>query len=299
MTTAPSAAGTALAPMHNARMIALSVSPAARCPGLTRSPRRARARRNRRGLGRWRRYALRAWRHLSAAPRPLRLAVIATAVLALLAATNLVYQVARKPTEMFFPVAGALDKLPAATWAEYGPLFREYSTAIVTPELLAALAQVEGAGNPLARTYWRWRLTWNPLAIYRPASSAVGMYQMTDAAFAEARQACIRDHAVVADCWFTGLYSRVLPSHAIQLAAVSLDRKVAAILAQLPRATVTVRQKQDLAALIHLCGPGSAKAFARRGFRLLPGQRCGAHDAARYLAAVNAMTRRFQGLAAL
>ena len=26
----------------------------------------------------------------------------------------------------------------------------------MTPELLAALAQVEGSGNPVARTYWRW-----------------------------------------------------------------------------------------------------------------------------------------------
>jgi hypothetical protein len=285
--------------MHNVRMIALSVSPASRSPGLVRVPRRTRARRKRRAFDRWREHALRAWRRLNAAPRPLRVAVIAATVLVLCAATNLAYQVVRKPTEMFFPVAGALDKMPAATWAEYGPLFREYSTATVRPELLAALAQVEGAGNPLARTYWRWRLTWNPLAIYRPASSAVGMYQMTDPAFAEARQACIRDHAVVTDCWFAGLYSRVLPSHAIQLAAVSLDRKVAAILAQLPRLQASAQQKQDLAALIHLCGAGPAKAFARRGFRLLPGQRCGAHDAARYLAGVTAMTRQFQRLGAL
>jgi hypothetical protein len=293
----------ARAPMHNGRMIALSVSPAARSPGLTReSPRRRSGRRSRsavrRGFGRWRKHAQWAWRQLCAAPRPLRFVVIATTVLALFAAANLVYQVARKPTEMFFPVAGALDKMPAETWAEYGPLFREYSTAAITPELLAALAQVEGAGNPLARTYWRWRLTWNPLAIYRPASSAVGMYQMTDPAFAEARQACIRDHAVVDDCWFTGLYSRVLPSHAIQLAAVSLDRKVAAILAQQPRAPATAQQKQDLAALIHLCGAGPAKAFARRGFHLLPGQRCGAHDADRYLASVNAMKQQFLRLGA-
>jgi len=282
--------------MHSARMIAPSLSGAAGAPSRRRRRRRSRSA-FRRGLGRWRKRALWAWRHLNAAPRSLRIAVIAATVLALFAATNLVYQVLRKPTEMFFPVSGALDKLPAATWAEYGPLFREYSTAAITPELLAALAQVEAAGNPLARTYWRWRLTWNPLAIYRPASSAVGMYQMTDAAFAEARQACIRDHAVVDDCWFTGLYSRVLPGHAIELAAVFLDRQVAPILAQRPRAQATARQTQDLAALIHLCGPGPAKAFARRGFRLLPGQRCGAHDAARYLAAVNAMVRQFQRLA--
>jgi len=286
------AAGLPARPMHNARIILMSVPRAA---GL--APGRPRARRNRKGRGRWRRRALRLRRQLNAAPRSLRFAVIAAAVLALFAATNLVYQVLRKPTEMFFPVSGALAKLPAATWAEYAPLFRAHSTAAVTPELLAALAQVEGAGNPLARTYWRWRLTWNPLAIYRPASSAVGMYQMTDAAFAEARGACIRDHAVVEDCWFPGLYSRVLPSHAVELAAVYLDRKVAAILAQRPHAAPTARQTQDLAALIHLCGPGPAKTFARRGFRLLPGQRCGAHDAARYLAAVNAMTRQFRRLA--
>ncbi|HZF32843.1 MAG TPA: lytic transglycosylase domain-containing protein [Candidatus Angelobacter sp.] len=275
-------------------MIALSVLSAAGA-----SPRRRGRRRGGNAPARWRQRAQWLWRHLNAAPRPLRIAVIGTTVLALLAATNLVYQVARKPTEMFFPVAGALDKMPVATWAEYGPLFREYSTAAIPPELLAALAQVEGAGNPLARTYWRWRLTWNPLAIYRPASSAVGMYQMTDAAFAAAREACIRDHAVVEDCWFTGLYSRVLPSHAIELAAVSLDRQVAAILAQRPRhARATAQQRQDLAALVHLCGAGPAKAFARRGFRLLPGQRCGDHDAARYLAAVTAMKQQFQRLGA-
>ena len=275
-------------------MIPLSLSPAL---GLLPA-RRRRRRRSRKAVARGRQPARWAWRQLNAAPRPLRLAVIAAALLALIAATNTAYQVVRKPTEMFFPVAGALDKMPAATWAEYGPLFREYSTAAVPPELLAALAQVEGAGNPLARTYWRWRLTWNPLAIYRPASSAVGMYQMTDPAFAEARQTCIRDHAVVTDCWFAGLYSRVLPSHAIELAAVSLDRKVAAILAQRPGVAATAQQTQDLAALIHLCGAGPAKAFVRRGFRLLPGQRCGAHDAARYLASVNAMTHQFQHLAA-
>ena len=282
--------------MHNPRMIALSVLSATGA-----SPRRRRRRRNwsagRRDFTRWRQRAHWAWRRLSAAPRWLRIAVIAATVLAFLAATNLVYQVARKPTEMFFPVAGALDKMPAATWAEYGPLFREYSTPAVPPELLAALAQVEGAGNPLARTYWRWRLTWNPLAIYRPASSAVGMYQMTDAAFAAARQACIRDHAVTDDCWFTGLYSRVLPSHAIQLAAVSLDRKVATILAQQPRAHATAQQKQDLAAVIYLCGAGPAEAFARRGFKLTPGERCGDQDVATYLANVRAMKRKFLRLA--
>jgi hypothetical protein len=262
------------------------------------SPRKRRVRRNRKGRGRWRKRVLWVRRRLDAMPRPLRIAIITAAVLVLAAAGNFVYQVARKPTEMFFPVAGVLNKTPAETWAAYAPLFREHSTAAITPELLAGLAQVEAAGNPLARTYWRWNLTWDPLSVYEPASSAVGMYQMTDAAFADARDYCIHDHVAAEDCWFTGLYTRVLPSHAIELAAVSLDRQVAAILAKYPRAKVSPRQKQDLAALIHLCGAGVARAFARNGFHAVAGQRCGDHSAAQYLAAVNAMTRQFRRLAA-
>ena len=69
------------------------------------------------------------------------------------------------------------------------------STSTITPELLAALAQVESAGNPVARTYWRWQLAWNPFAVYQPASSAVGLLQMTDGAYAEAARYCIRQNA--------------------------------------------------------------------------------------------------------
>jgi hypothetical protein len=58
------------------------------------------------------------------------------------------------------------------------------------------------------------------------------------------------------------------------------------------------RQKQDLAALIHLCGAGGGDDFARRGFRLAPGQRCGDHEAAAYLARVSAMKQQFARLAA-
>jgi len=137
------------------------------------------------------------------------------------------------------------------------------------------------------------------LAIYAPASSAVGMYQMTDAAFAEARRYCIRNHAVVEDgCRPNDLYSRISPSHAIELAAVFLDRNVQAILARRPNARVSARQKQDLAALIHLCGAGPAAAFARRGYHLTPNERCGDREAATYLAQVNAMKRQFLRLAA-
>jgi hypothetical protein len=243
---------------------------------------------------------------LRTAPLPLRILAGALVILALWPALNWVYQVVRKPTEMFFPVSGTLNKRPAETWKHYGPLFRKHSTAAITPELLAALAQVEGAGNPVARTYWQWRLTWNPLEMYRPASSAVGMYQITDAAFRDAKRYCIRDHAVVADgawhnmksCWFNGLYTRVFPSHAIELTAASLDRSVAGTIKRQRIAAATLQQKQDLAAVIHLCGPASGDLYARRGFKAAAGQRCGAHDLRGYLAQLNATKRQFARMGA-
>ena len=65
----------------------------------------------------------------------------------------------------------------------------------------------------------------------------------------------------------------------------------------LARSAATLEQKQDLAAVIHLCGPARAEAYARRSFRSA-GQRCGAHDLAGYLAQVNALKRLFARLAA-
>jgi hypothetical protein len=243
---------------------------------------------------------------IAALPLTVRALVGAALIVIICATVNWVYQVIRKPTEVFFPVSGGLFKTPAQTWRQYGPLFREYSTAVITADLLAALAQVEGEGNPVAQTYWRWQLTRNPFDLYRPASSAVGMYQITDATFGEARRYCIKDHVVVEDgpwhdvgsCWFNSLYTRVLPSHAIELTAARLDRAVAYAISRQRFAAATLQQKQDLAAVIHLCGARAGKAYARGGYRIPAHQRCGEHDARAYVAKVNAMKRFFARLAA-
>jgi hypothetical protein len=271
------------------------------------TPRRTPARRARTASSRRRGGAV---RHLLlailAAPLAVRLLLAGLIAVALWWPLNWAYQVVRKPTELFFPVSGALSKTPAQTWRSYSPLFREHSTAIMTPDLLAALAQVEGAGNPVARTYWRWRLSWNPFQLYQPASSAVGMYQITDPTFQEAKRYCVHDHVVVEDgawndlksCWFNRAYIRVVPSHAVELTAALLDRTVTRTLERQHIASATLRQRQDLAAIIHLCGAGAGQAYAGRGFRLTPGQKCGDHDVARYLADVNALKRQFLRLAA-
>lgn len=252
-----------------------------------------------------RRLAGRALRALRAAPLAIQTVVAILLLVGGWAAVNGIVQLVRKPTEMFFPISGSLAKAPAQTWRQYGPLFTRHSTAVVTPELLAALAQMEGSGNPVARTYWRWRLSWNPFEVYRPASSAVGMFQITDGTFAEARRYCIHDHLVVEDgpwhdtrsCWFNALYTRVVPGHAVEMTAAFLDRTVARTLARNRATTASLQQQQNLAAVIHLCGSGAGDTYARRGFRFRRGQRCGDHDARRYLAQVNVMKRQFARLA--
>jgi hypothetical protein len=240
-----------------------------------------------------------------ASPPTVRTVVILATILLCWLGVNWTYHAFNKPAEVLFPLDHSLDKNPAETWKQYGSLFRKHATAVVTPELLAALAQVEGGGNPVARTYWRWHLTWNPLALYQPASSAVGMYQITDGTFHEATRYCIRNHRVVEDgpwhdpnsCWFNSLYTRVVPSHAIELTAARLDRRVVSAVGSRRIGAVSLRQKQNLAAVIHLCGAGASHAYASRGFRLTSHQRCGDHDVRDYLARVNAMTYQFARLA--
>jgi hypothetical protein len=247
------------------------------------------------------------WRTFQRAPAVMQVLISVVVVLTLALVINWIYQVIRKPTELFFPVSATLYKTPTATWQQYEPIFRKYSTRVMTPELLAAIAQVEGSGNPVVRTYWRWSwTTTQPFEVYRPASSAVGMYQITDGNFTEARRLCIRHHVVADDgpwndwqsCWFNSLYARVLPGNAVELTSAYLDRNVAMILERHRITFAPLQLEQQLAAVIHLCGAGAGDDYARRGFKLTAGQRCGDHEVRAYLAHIEAMKAVFDRLSA-
>jgi hypothetical protein len=234
----------------------------------------------------------------------IRLIVGSIAFIGLWAMTNWAYHAFKKPTELLFPVSSMLAKSPEETWREYGPDFRRHATAAIGAELLAALAQVESAGNPLAQTYWKWRPSWHPFEVYRPASSAVGMYQITNATYADTRRECRSMAGVPGDrsdsrdsCWFESLYARVAPSQAVALTASLLDRRVATTLKRRRIANATLHQKQHLAAVIHLCGARTGDAYARRDFRLTRGERCGDHDVRAYLERIHAMEQVFARLA--
>jgi hypothetical protein len=240
------------------------------------------------------------WRRARELPRP----VLALAAAAALALGTVGWQVLHKPTELLAAVVPSAPKPPAVTWQEYRTLFEAHATAIVTAELLAALAQAESAGDPLASPAWRFRWSANPLDLYGPPSSAVGLLQMTDANFADARRLCIHGHEVAREgawndpgaCWLNGLYARVVPAHAIEMTSAWLDASVREIVSAQRIRRITRDRERRLAAVVHLCGRARAAEYARRGFWLVPGERCGEHDVARYVARVEMLARTFEAM---
>ena len=225
--------------------------------------------------------------------------------LLVLAGLNVAYQVAHKPAELVALIPSA-RKLPDETWRTYEDVFRENSTPLVRAELLAALVQAESGGDPLALPPWRFRFTLDLRGVYAPSSSAVGILQMTDANYARARELCIRDHAPArAGAWydpracaFNGFYLRTMPGHAVEMTAAWLHEQVSGILARPGVRRPSLAERDRLAAIVHLCGPERAVAFARRGYRLTRGERCGEQDVAAYLARVELYTALFASHAA-
>jgi hypothetical protein len=221
--------------------------------------------------------------------------------LTLFLTVNFAVQVARKPTELLGLVLAPDPLSPEQTWSRYGPLFRESSTDIIRPELLAALVQVESSGDPLARTYWRWRWTLDPFRMYAPASSAVGLLQITDGTYDQARHFCIRGHRVASDdgpltnrCWLGAFYFRTVPGHAIEMTAAWLHLGVEEALSRRRPVPVDAAHRDAVAATVHLCGRARAAALVAHGFRAQAGERCGEQDLRAYLERVRSLAEGFE-----
>ena len=139
----------------------------------------------------------------------------------------------------------------------------------------------------------------DPREIYRPASSAVGMYQITDGTFREAKRYCIRDHVAVEDCWFNSLYMRVIPSHAVELTSAYLDRRVAAVLEGAARRRHT-RAEAGARCLHAPLRRGRRRGLcARAASSSRPASAAASTTRAPYLARVAAMKQRFARLSAI
>ena len=82
------------------------------------------------------------------------------------------------------------------------------------------------------------------------------------------------------------------------MTAARLHQVAEDVLAEEPGRRASLEEERRLAAAIHLCGEDRGRAFARHGFRALPGERCGDHDLHRYLARVEALEARFAAIRA-
>jgi hypothetical protein len=219
---------------------------------------------------------------------------------------NWSYQVYKKPTEIIGFFDRYFHKSPKATWQNYGEIFKEKSTPVMTPDLLAALAQIESNGNPIVRTYWKWRWTTNIEQIYSPASSSVGMFQITKGTFDEAKQFCIKEGHVYRQapgqsgvCWDNFTYSRMIPSHAIEMTSARLHYYTMQILKAAHYAHLPLARQQEVATIVHLCGAQRAQVFARAHFNARRLGKCGDHSPAAYLYRVKILQAKFRELGEL
>jgi hypothetical protein len=92
------------------------------------------------------------------------------------------------------------------------------------------------------------------------------------------------------------MYVRWLPSDAIEMTSAWLDVQLRSTLGD-SLASTSPERRRRLAALIHLCGARRGAAYARRGFRTLPRERCGDHRVDAYLARVGELAEEFARLA--
>ena len=248
--------------------------------------------------------ALRALRRRSPS---VQIAIGFAVTLVIWAAVNGVYQVVRKPTELFFPVSGTLYKRPAETWRAYA---RDLPQALDARDQ-RGVSRGARAGGGLGQPDRAHLLALEvELRSARGVSPGVerGRHVPDHRRHVRAGAPLLRPrHVVVEDgpwyawrsCWFNWLYFRVVPSHAVELTSAYLDRAVAGTLARHGIRRATLAQKENLAALIHLCGAGIGERYARRGLHLSPGLRCGDHGAAGYIERVQAQQRVFAALAAV
>jgi hypothetical protein len=174
----------------------------------------------------------------------------------------------------------------------------------MTPEFLGALAYMESSGDALAAPRWRFSLTRGWTRAYAPPSSAVGLFQFTDETFERARHLCVRKGKVAHEghwydssaCGFTGLAVRVSPWDATEITAAYLQDQLDRGPAALKKATRV--QRQRVAAVIHLCGPGKTRPFILARYEPKSVGLCAGQSASAYVHLVERYRKVFAKLSA-
>lgn len=208
---------------------------------------------------------------------------------------NIAYQVYKKPTEVFRPFESLLIKSPLETWKSYSEDFKRFSTFRTPASFLAALAQVESAGNPWANSFWKFRWTTRWDQIFSPASTAVGLLQITEPTLKEAKEFCFVEGKIhrSKNCeqrWLSRLSAR----DSIELTSARMNY----YLRRITKKNTSKRNYEKLASVLHLCGLKKARLFTRMNFRFAVIGRCGLHRPQRYYQKISQMKYRFERIEA-
>ena len=208
----------------------------------------------------------------------------------LLFVANITYSLIDKPGQALSPISHLFKKFPTQTWQNYDRYFQDFATTEISASFLAALAQSESGGNPLATVYWRWQWTKDIHKIFHPASSALGMYQITVGTFQRMKNYCWQKGVVKKqDCFWNQFRTRFSSYDSIYLVSAYLNHWVK----KYPR----YRDKEKMAALIHLCGPQKVKRHMRWHGNLNKITKCGTHSTRRYVNKIKRYQNTFHRLA--
>lgn len=213
-------------------------------------------------------------------------------VASLLAFSFCAYHIYHHPSLVFLPLSNSFYKTPAETWDSYGELFETYSSNRLAPEFLAALAQTESMGNPLALTYWSLSASINPYRWFSPASTATGILQVTSPTWKEMKNYCLHEsrlitHAKTGMCRGNLFRFRIFASHSVHLVSAWFHKF-------LENKRLNDRDTRKLLSVLHLCGKSKAKRFLRNSLNFNSIGRCGSHNPKAYHAKLERNFKRIQ-----
>lgn len=210
----------------------------------------------------------------------------------LLFSINFFYQVYSNPLHLLSFLSRPFSKTPQQTWETYKDVFERAAVGRVTAPLIAAIAQVESQGNPLAAPTWTLQMSSDLKEVYAPASSAFGIMQITKGTFERMQRIC----SEMQTCSSGNFSTRMRATDSIGMVAHYLHSVMTEMLGNKRVALLRDEQVTELASVIHLCGPEVGGRLVQNRFRLKMLSKCGAHWPQVYTNRVMVMKKQFEAM---
>lgn len=213
-------------------------------------------------------------------------------------------QIVQKPAHLLSFMSSYFYKTPYETWQSYHSDFKRYQTITTPSYILAAIAQVESSGNPIATPQWEWNFNNKWHSLYSPVSSSVGLYQFTEPTFKRAGGLCVHEgqlytsvkaYQVLHPCWWSRFGFRLSASSSIRAASAYLHKEVNELLNRFNMQHLGEKSRARLAMVVHLCGKYKASRLLRRQSLSSLGY-CGRHKVSRYIKKAEKLASTFKRL---